>query len=106
MDGAPSGQIVPTDPAVQAGDLLRLENCPQCGYALAGLPAAGICPECGTAYDQSTVVLHGWGRGEHATLDTARPLSAVLIGLCYVGLLAYVWHSIRQPDRENWVLVG
>lgn len=28
--------------------------CPECGYETTGLPAEGICPECGTAYKQPT----------------------------------------------------
>ena len=24
--------------------------CPECGYELTGLPAEGVCPECGTAF--------------------------------------------------------
>lgn len=26
--------------------------CHECAYALTGLPAAGVCPECGTAYQR------------------------------------------------------
>ncbi len=33
--------------------------CPECGYAMLGLPAAGRCPECGWGYDEQTVVLYG-----------------------------------------------
>jgi hypothetical protein len=40
-------------------DLLRLTQCPRCDYSLQGLPAEGICPECGTRYDQSAIVLRG-----------------------------------------------
>ncbi len=32
-------------------DPLRLSFCPGCGYALGGLAAAGLCPECGAGYD-------------------------------------------------------
>jgi hypothetical protein len=38
---------------------------------LSGLPAAGICPECGRTYTPDVVVLYGYGRGEHANLATA-----------------------------------
>jgi hypothetical protein len=38
-------------------DPLRLTFCPRCDYALEGLPDAGVCPECGTPYDGSYVVL-------------------------------------------------
>ena len=32
------------------------ERCPECGYALTGLPAAGRCPECGWALGEEAVV--------------------------------------------------
>ncbi len=36
-----------------APDILRLKECPQCGYDLAGLPREHACPECGFEYDGS-----------------------------------------------------
>lgn len=50
-------------PAQPIPDLLRLENCPACTYALTGLPAVGVCPECGESYDTETVELAGKARG-------------------------------------------
>lgn len=44
-------------------DPLRLDRCPDCGYLLCGLPARGLCPECGFAYDPSMIVLYGWEKG-------------------------------------------
>lgn len=42
---------------------IELTQCPACGYALTGLPAAWRCPECGFAYDDRTFVLAGIPRG-------------------------------------------
>lgn len=42
---------------------LRLLACPGCGYDLRGSPAAGVCPECGLAYDERMFYLptaEGW----------------------------------------------
>lgn len=44
----------------EAGDPLRVDRCPDCGYLLTGLPEQGICPECGVHYDSSRlIVLYG-----------------------------------------------
>src|SRR4051812_21530161 len=42
---------------------LALMVCPACDYDLRAAPPVGICPECGRAYDQETVYLHGRPRG-------------------------------------------
>jgi hypothetical protein len=39
---------------------LRFRVCWQCGYHLRGLPDAGSCPECGTAFDPATL-REKWG---------------------------------------------
>ncbi|HEY3245722.1 MAG TPA: hypothetical protein VGM03_20445 [Phycisphaerae bacterium] len=48
------------DPLVAADDtddLLRLKQCPICGYSLRGLPRRHRCPECGFEYDECMFVL-------------------------------------------------
>jgi len=87
-------------PMPEAGvqDPLRLEKCPTCGYALEGLAPEGVCPECGTSYDQSQVVLHGYGGGRQFDVSTARPRAALAIGAVYVAML---WWWIRDVLRNG-----
>lgn len=61
----------------------RLEFCPECGYALEGSPDAGVCPECGSTYDKTEVILTGWGRGAHANLLTAKWKNLLPFGLLF-----------------------
>lgn len=40
-----------------------LDNCPECGYSLEGLPAEHRCPECGLFYDELSVPHRRVNRG-------------------------------------------
>ena len=88
---------------VETVDPLRLERCPSCGYQLEGLPDEGTCPECGRQYNQSVVVLHGWGRGTHASVLTAPPWLAVSL---WVLQSVYFVNVLFNPPmwRSPWVL--
>jgi len=47
----------PSNAVASAGTQQR-RMCARCGYDLKGLPESGACPECGQAFDPSTVVSH------------------------------------------------
>ena len=66
--------VTPPPILPREGSFIRLPNCPQCDYALQGLPPAGRCPECGFEYDEQTFVLKGMSRG----LSNFSPLRAIL----------------------------
>jgi hypothetical protein len=77
--------------AITSQTLLPLESCPDCDYALAGLPAEGVCPECGRPYDQDIVVLYGRGDGVHASLANS-PRGKVVVEVACFGLcLVCLW---------------
>ncbi len=85
-------------------DALRLQICPACDYALAGLPPEGTCPECGGQYDQSLIVLDGWARGDHVHVGNARPWIAVLLLLPNAWYLWVTWQEFRQ-SQNPWLLL-
>jgi hypothetical protein len=81
-----------------------LKRCPKCAYDLTGHPEEGTCPECGRKYDQSMIVLFGWGAGQRANLRTAskRALPKIAFWLV-IGLLPIL---LMIPGATKWVLLG
>ncbi len=87
-----------TTDAPNSAKLFSVDVCPNCAYSLTGLPPAGRCPECGLAYDQSVIILYGWGLGAHASISTSSRGRAiwyvVLVGLFFViPLNSSHWHG-------------
>jgi hypothetical protein len=79
-----------------------VDECPECGYSLTGLPDQGVCPECGHDYDQSMLVLHGAARGRFAEFGNATTRGAIgrvaWVFCCLVMAGATVsWWWRRQP---------
>jgi hypothetical protein len=89
--------------ATSSPTTLPLESCPDCDYALAGLPAEGVCPECGRAYDQETVVIFGLGAGVHASLAHTPRRHAVAQIICAIVCPFAIWFA---ANRRAWVLVA
>jgi hypothetical protein len=98
-DGGES-DIIPAMAEVGVQDPLRLEVCPACGYSLQGLPEEGVCPECGQKYNQAVIVLHGWGRGTHASVHTS-PLW-LAVGLCALNCFNLIYLFIFL--RRTWFI--
>lgn len=80
---------------------LATGHCPNCGYALEGLPPAGACPECGRGYDQAAVILYGWARGQHETVANAKASRLVWVILAsLVGFVGYIPQILFNPRRD------
>lgn len=80
-------------------DPLRLDACPECGYALRGLPAEGTCFECGFDYDQGTIVLYGWPTGHRAYItlsgaETNIVLLAIATFACAALVVLAGWDAV------------
>jgi hypothetical protein len=73
----------PAEPVCgEDADPLRLARCTECHYRLDGLPPEGICPECGQAYDQESVVFWGWASGFKSLLGAGHGAPARIFLLC------------------------
>jgi hypothetical protein len=81
---------IAADPASPA-DPLRLRSCPQCEYALEGLPDEGVCPECGFRYDRSIIIVRCQGR------DVSRLNTSVLGAVTILGGSAVVAILLLRP---------
>ncbi len=73
-------------------DPLRPTVCPRCEYALTGLPAVGVCPECGHPYDGDTVYLYGHAAGGRAQAWNGPVWS--FRGLAFSWGMVVVWTAI------------
>jgi hypothetical protein len=67
---------------------LRMTECTACGYSLQGLDESGTCPECGALFNQQTIVLRGYARGQMSNVSNARPFMAFVFA---VFPLFYLW---------------
>lgn len=64
-------------------------RCGGCGYALTGLGASGVCPECAYPFSESELILYGWSAGNSATFATGSPKSMkwLWIGIAFFAVI-------------------
>jgi hypothetical protein len=74
---------------IEIPECLWAAVCPNCGYALDGLPRTGTCPECGRQYGKSEVVLHGFARGAHESPQNAKRSRLAWVIFCSVAWILF-----------------
>jgi hypothetical protein len=81
-------------------EVLRPQSCPKCDYSLTGLPPRGVCPECGSAYPDRTIILHGWSAGSRASASTAHPRAlfayAFIVAIQLFNALMNGWRAFDR----------
>jgi hypothetical protein len=91
----------------EAVDPLRLDRCPDCGYLLTGLPAEGLCPECGFAYNAEMIVLYGWAGEVRRTQANQRPgrWLTILVWVKALLIVGVVWYPfvVRRDPTIAWM---
>lgn len=66
-----------------------LPDCLQCGYALTGLAPGTLCPECGTAAADRTLILHGVPR--QITTGSKSRRFLMLVCITAVVIVSQLW---------------
>lgn len=71
---------------------MGMEECPDCGYCLTGLPGPHRCPECGFEYDELSCVWRAEGRaaGSRRTLVAGMALAVAAAGVL-AGMTFFLW---------------
>jgi len=81
-----------------------MSHCPQCDYALEGLPEQGVCPECGTSYDRNNLVLRGLPMGPFQSIFSARRYT-VRAWMGFALLLVYLYFMLGVRWYLNPVFI-
>jgi hypothetical protein len=81
---------------------LAVTVCPNCGYSLTGLPESGTCPECGASYDQTQVILYGWGHGRRENLANTR--RSRMIWVMLAPMMGFVWQIPMMLSHRYLIL--
>jgi hypothetical protein len=85
----------PTEPGHNASPAGVNRRCHICGYRLQGLPAAGVCPECGSTYTpESAQRLKPW---------PSAAVVALRLGWPIIGLFASL--ALGQNVRSSGLMV-
>jgi hypothetical protein len=99
--------------ATAAEDAMRLDahpsHCPECDYALDGLPSAGKCPECGHTYDSNCLIFRGYQAGRSANYATGTRKRMVWSLSVWTAFFAFTFGGLfsattRSRSATDWLL--